>query len=392
LTIHDPLSKFIYQVIGSGLGIPMRGSVGQAVEQCYEAVGDVVAWEAALHALAVALGAHGAVLLPLEVTSIDFPLVPSRELAEPAAAYVSQGWTSLDFRATRAGRQFGKGVLFEEHVSTPDERARSPYFQDFMRPHGLTWWAGVMCSDGSERWCLAILRRDGQERFDQRDAARLRQLAPHLNRILRLARSASVAGFSRLAERSFSEDSAVFPLDRRGKLVLPAANILRGRWAEVVTVIGDKLCARHQASDIALQAALLRTLQGRPIAPAETVVLKVPDGSAAVLAWFDLVVGSGTFPGADVTRVLLNLRDPWHRRKISDVALKALGLTPFEARVAGAVSTGCSPAETALTMDTTVGTVRSVLHSIYDKLGIRGQVELANLLAQLPKAASSPIR
>lgn len=65
-------------------------------------------------------------------------------------------------------------------------------------------------------------------------------------------------------------------------------------------------------------------------------------------------------------------------------ALRMLGLTAAEARLAALVGQGLSPDEAAAQAGITVATARVHLRRVHDKLGIRRQAELIRLIAALP--------
>lgn len=64
-------------------------------------------------------------------------------------------------------------------------------------------------------------------------------------------------------------------------------------------------------------------------------------------------------------------------------ALGSLGLTPAEARVAVQVGSGLAPQASADELGVSVATVRAHLKSIYQKIGIRRQADLVQLLGKL---------
>ncbi|MCB1517348.1 MAG: acetoacetate decarboxylase family protein [Hyphomicrobiaceae bacterium] len=68
-------------------------------------------------------------------------------------------------------------------------------------------------------------------------------------------------------------------------------------------------------------------------------------------------------------------------------ALRLLGLTEAEAKIAALVGAGRSPAEAADALELSVNTVRSALKLIYDKLGIGRQAELAKIVTRLESRA-----
>jgi DNA-binding CsgD family transcriptional regulator len=82
--------------------------------------------------------------------------------------------------------------------------------------------------------------------------------------------------------------------------------------------------------------------------------------------------------------LLLLFTDPLESATGSVVKmLRLLGLSPSEARIAVLVGTGHSPKEVAAELRITENTVRSVLKTIYGKLSVSRQSELAQMVARL---------
>jgi len=63
--------------------------------------------------------------------------------------------------------------------------------------------------------------------------------------------------------------------------------------------------------------------------------------------------------------------------------LLMLGLTPAEARVAVRIGRGLSPAEAATELGITQNTARYTLQTVFEKLGIRRQSQLAQVVTRL---------
>jgi DNA-binding CsgD family transcriptional regulator len=86
----------------------------------------------------------------------------------------------------------------------------------------------------------------------------------------------------------------------------------------------------------------------------------------------------------DRQRALVLIADPGHARSGNrEPALRLLGLTRMEARVAAMIAEGESPEAIARTCGIEPSTVRVHLKRIYAKLDVSGQLELAVLLARL---------
>jgi DNA-binding CsgD family transcriptional regulator len=81
--------------------------------------------------------------------------------------------------------------------------------------------------------------------------------------------------------------------------------------------------------------------------------------------------------------VLLMVLNPSHRSYPElTSALRALGLTPAQARIALLVGSGQSPKEVAAALQISEGTVRTTIKHLYARLGIDRQVQLARLVSR----------
>ena len=57
---------------------------------------------------------------------------------------------------------------------------RQPFYQEFLRPHGLRWCAGVKVGDGDGGWALALQRTIEQGPFEPGQLERLAALSRRL--------------------------------------------------------------------------------------------------------------------------------------------------------------------------------------------------------------------
>ncbi|MEQ1770725.1 MAG: helix-turn-helix transcriptional regulator [Devosia sp.] len=82
--------------------------------------------------------------------------------------------------------------------------------------------------------------------------------------------------------------------------------------------------------------------------------------------------------------VLLLLTDPGGAREGSAAqVLQLLGLSPAESRLAATVGTGTPPRDAATVLGITESTARSSIKTIYGKLGINRQIDLARIVTRL---------
>jgi DNA-binding CsgD family transcriptional regulator len=92
--------------------------------------------------------------------------------------------------------------------------------------------------------------------------------------------------------------------------------------------------------------------------------------------------------GRDETLVFVD--DPAVRAHAApESALRMLGLTAHESRIAAMVGSGRSPRETAVELGLSPHTVRSALKVVFDKLGVGRQSELARVVMRLETALAA---
>lgn len=90
------------------------------------------------------------------------------------------------------------------------------------------------------------------------------------------------------------------------------------------------------------------------------------------------------FPGPDLKTVLIIDSDPAvDVHEYEDAFREIWGLTPAEARVASALLAGLTPAEIGARTGVSRNTVRIHIYSIFNKVGVRRQVDLIRTLTML---------
>ena len=89
----------------------------------------------------------------------------SPSLEEATNSYVRDGWHLVDerYRAlpiVRAGK-----VANDLDIFSPEEIARSPFYQEFVARHGMKWWAAVAVQAGDHEFVVSVQRTPKQGRF-----------------------------------------------------------------------------------------------------------------------------------------------------------------------------------------------------------------------------------
>ena len=120
-------------------------------------------WDAAMDVAAEATGSFGALLLPVRGRT---PLIPIGESMRPTMdVYFRDGWGPRDERFRSLPTFLRRGVVSEFDFTTEAEIARSPYYQELLRPQGLRWFAGVKVGETDDAWGLMLQRTPAEGPF-----------------------------------------------------------------------------------------------------------------------------------------------------------------------------------------------------------------------------------
>jgi hypothetical protein len=144
-----------------------------AVEAAFsDAALNPAAWTRALNVVTAQTDAFGAILVP--VAGNHLPNVPfSDRMEESLSAYFQGGWHLRDERNQGAAIMKKHGVVDDLDIVSIDEIKKRAYYQEFLAPVGLRWFAGVKVACGGDLWCLSVQRSVEQTPFSPEESASL---------------------------------------------------------------------------------------------------------------------------------------------------------------------------------------------------------------------------
>ena len=345
-----------------------------------EAALDPSKWSGAMDAVATATGSVGAILLPVPTRAV--PIVPfSESIGHTTETYFSEGWVEQDLRYRGIPRLLKAGVVCDLDFMTEAEVKSSPYYQEFLGPGGLRWFAGLKITAGEDVWCLSIQRSIDQGPFSPNE---LRSLLPLSAPLSSAATTARALGYARaegaLGAFEFSDLAAIM-LDRFGNVLRLNASaerllgedlaIRRGRIASV-----DPEATRRL--DRAIHAMLISDDQSALMAP---VLLPRQGSRRPLIAYATRLVEISQNIFAPCQAILV-IYDLDARSQPPEAALRqCFGLSAAEARLAGGLAAGKTLDELAEELAITKETARHELKSVFAKLEVHRQSELVALLA-----------
>ena len=338
-------------------------------------------WVEALDVATVETEAFGALLLPAAGDVLpDMPHTAS--MAPSADTYMRDGWYRRDERYNAISTMLATGVADDFDAMGADRMGRHPYYQEFLRPHGLHWFAGVRILCGEKLWVLSIQRTAQQQPFSPEEKERLVRLAHSLPTGVAIARAlGSATGASLLDAFELSGTAAVL-IDRQGKVIRPNLSAERLLGGDVRVRDG-----RIFAADAAATRALDRTLREimfRRDASGLGPPVKLPrSGQRPLLAYPGRLPAMAANPLSDCQAIVV-LVDP-DARKMPDAALLrgAFELTDAEARLAARLAAGAPLDEICDRLRIAKETGRNHLKSIFAKTGTHRQSELVVMLASV---------
>jgi len=339
-------------------------------------------WISAVQCAAEQTDSVGALLLPLDGRLPHVPYTSS--VGGSTEHYFREGWVHRDLRVYGLHHLFDRGAFSDLDIVTPEQVARSPYYQDFLRPHGLRWFAGVSVACGEERWCLSIQRSIAQGPFSPEEMSRLAAASRGFGAAAALARALGFAQASTVLSAMDAAETAIVLFDRAGCVYQLNSKAAALTADGTVDISNRRLVATTRPATEALDRTLHRLLWTTgPETMSPPLRLPRLDGRRPILAHPMSLprFGENPFAPAQIAMVLRDLE----RRPAplaSDLNV-AFGMTPAEVKVARGLAAGDSLEAVCRTLGISLGTGRVHLRAIFSKTNTRRQAELVATLAAL---------
>lgn len=341
---------------------------------------DPTQWDAAMEVAEKATESAGALLFDLKG---HFPRIPhSQAAAEALESYVEGGWIHRDERYRLLPFLSRRGVTTDLDLFTADDIAKHPYYQEFLSPLGLRWYAAVKVAAGDAFWCISLQRSIKRGPFSPVEIAELEELSRNLGASVAIARA---LGFAR-AEAGFeafgASGRAAVMLDGYGKVLLvnPAAERLLGRSLQVRC--GRLVSWQREATD-ALERSLRELLWVR--APSATMPpVALPRIEGRPLIAYATRLGAVSPNALAPCQAVVVILDPDADPQPPDSVLRAaFGLTAAEAGLARRISSGEKLESIADELGIRYETARNHLKAVFAKTQTHRQAELVAVLGRL---------
>ena len=356
------------------------------IEQAFaDAAVDPSRWNAAMEVVSDVTQGAGTILLPLGDAQGPSRLtfVPhSLSMVASLENYVCGGWAQRDerFRAWPIIKR--TRVVSDLDFTSPNAMARHPYYQEFLAPHGLQWFAGVLVSAGDQHWCLSIQRSIKQGPFSSQELKQLAKLSHCLGSAAALARAVGFSAANAALEAYELSGTAVVMINRLGEVIRlngQAENLL----GHGVRVRKKRLVSDHPDATEALDRALHELICANRDSSLMPPV-RLPRTGRLPLLVYPLKLSPMAANVFAECQALLVLIDPEKRNRPPEAVLKsAFGFTAAEARLASRLATGEAIETASDALGIAKDTARNQLKSIFAKTATHRQAELVATIASL---------
>ena len=306
-------------------------------------------------------------------------------MEESFDAYLSGGWHLRDERRNGAAIMKKNGVVDDLEIFDLDQIKKHPYYQEFLAPVGLRWFAGIKVACGDDLWCLSVQRSIEQTPFSAEEKRKLARLSKSLSSAAAVSRALGFSTADAAVDAFEISDTAVLLIDRFG-------NVIRANKAAEQLLKGDiqisrgKIVAKDQNAARSVGQAIHRLLEARDFALASPILLP-REGQLPILVYLIKLSSLSANPLAECKAVAV-LIDPNKRWLPAEMTLRAsFGFTPAEARLAAKISSGAALEFVAGGLGISKETGRNQLKSIFAKTGVHRQAELVAVVASIGNAA-----
>jgi DNA-binding CsgD family transcriptional regulator len=288
-------------------------------------------------------------------------------------------------------------VAADYMLMPPDALRESEFYHVWFKPQHVRWSMACSLWRSEERIAVIGIRRHGrtQPRFGAEDLKFVERIRPHLGhaaaldarlRRLEFERDAAFDGLSRFCDGVVIVDSThrILFANAAAERLLERAHPLHVRDGKLFTRHGPmaskltKLIGLATSADLGCRSAGAMSMLGNGPIPLSIVVTPVGEMEGTFAPIRDpcaMILISDTSRSTAAQAAPQDLRD-------------VFALTPTEAAIASRLADGQGVKTIAKGMGTSVSTVRTHLHRLFNKTGTRRQADLVRLVLLTSHPAS----
>lgn len=358
-----------------------------AVSSLYETVLDASQWRRALMDLAALFGSPRVALFDYDFkTSSPSNFRLHGYGPEFERTYGTDYWAIDHQRLIAMHEAVGEWLADELMLDVRPECDRE-CTSDLPVHRNVGWVAGCKIL-GDEESCtfLSMTRPPGAERFGEVARQTYFALRPHLQQVARMKqRVDALASRYKLACAALDRLHAAIVLtdSTRGiHLINACGSEMLGPGAPINVVRGQLICRQSR-----MKEHLSRLIEGACTAPPRGGALRFPQAAGAS-DWIVLVMpipkDHELSALARGPLAMLVVSDPQADHMPQEIYRTLFSLTPCESSLMAALARGVSVAEWSTQRGVSEATVRTQLHSLFEKTGTDSQTRLVGLFKSLP--------
>lgn len=279
-------------------------------------------------------------------------------------------------------------VLADADFSHSDDRLK-PEYADWVRRHDVPFicMAPLLRHDDLLVG-LSVVRTQAQGHVGDLERRLFATVAPHARQAVRTQIHLQAQGAALVAESMDALSIPVFVCDSHGRVrALSSEAEALAAEGRRLKLRNGRLAAATEGDSRALAAAVHEAAFARALAPrrAPTVLVVNGEGGAEpLLVEVAPVPGERHGFGLGVAALVIARTPRKADTRAAAIARALYGLTQAEAAVVADLMGGLSPHAIAEQAGVSVGTVRTHIRHIFDKAGVRSQVELvANMASRM---------
>jgi DNA-binding CsgD family transcriptional regulator len=364
------------------------GAIGSTIEAFQSAALGAGQWLTAIESLATLTGARYGQLIGLgSDAAVPFNWMsggPPEITDEFLAA--NGGDIRINSRVRIGGRAAPLTVLDERAFTTDADCQRNPEYGEWVRRHDVSFIClSPLVHQDETLIGLAVIRTARQGLIDDQARQAYATVAPHARAAVRMQMAIESRGLQLFGGLLEAMPGAAFICDAAGRLRTMSTR------AEALAAEDGLLRLRHgrltPRADIdprPRRTALARAAEigdGGIGAPPQDVVLRDPATGDHVRLEITTIPSESRQFGVSVL-VVAHVADD-RQLRTAELCRLLYGLTPMEGSVAARLVSGQGPQAVADEMGVTVGTVRTHIRSIYEKAGVRSQLELSAVIRRI---------
>jgi DNA-binding CsgD family transcriptional regulator len=358
------------------------------LDAVYDAATDQQLWRSVLTQIADLTGSQGGVLFGQSFGAATVYFDYNGRLSEECTAVYKERHVQNPWNVAMESQPVGRVVLSDSVVPLVSLQ-QSLFFDEVLRPQDVAHNAMVaLAAKNDFLVAFNICRSLRQGPIGDHARALLEQLVPHMRRSIGLG--FRIDGYRAMQQGEYRVldrlSSGVVLLDRRARILYANAAARALDTSDGPLRLRDRTVATHLSSHAQRLGSLIRAALGG--VPASSMsVPRLHDGQLLTILVLS-VRGQDVGRLADLrmpdAAVLLFIVDPANRAGVSPtLIMDAYGLTPAEARVALATSSGLGIPEAALQLSLSPNTIKTHLRRVFAKTGTAGQGELTRLMTSL---------